>query len=186
MPRILRPIRTRSGIAALAVATVLAGGLWIDLSEKDDSAPPVEVRRVSDTEDETIRVSREILNVAGVKGKMTEPGPFTGKCAGRDPEKNYRIIYFWSIWDAPIQDLKQGMENLREKLPGKGWNIRSYGPDTSKSRSLELIADFGRKKFTVMIHLYDESKNPAPKAPESIISVALSSACYQVPEGETV
>ncbi|MFT2015934.1 hypothetical protein ACMA1D_08845 [Streptomyces sp. 796.1] len=167
---------------------VLAVGLWIDLSEKDDSGPPAEVRSVSDAKDETVRVSSDIFDAAGAKGKMTEPGPFTRDCtgSGSGSGKNYRVFHFWSIWDAPIQDLKQGMENLREKLPGKGWSIRSYGPDTSKSRSLELIADLGRKKFTVMIHLYDESKNSDPQAPESILSVALNSACYQALEGESV
>ncbi|MER0246651.1 hypothetical protein AAHZ94_32700 [Streptomyces sp. HSW2009] len=171
---------------AFLSATLLLGGCSMNSPDKGSSTSPAEVRRVSDAKDETVRVSSDIFDAAGVKGKMTEPGPFTRECAGANSGKNYRVFHFWSIWDAPIQDLKQGMENLREKLPGKGWSIRSYGPDTSPSRSLELIADFGRKKFTVMIHLYDESKNSAPQAPESILSVALNSACYQVPEGETV
>ncbi|MER0245468.1 hypothetical protein AAHZ94_26490, partial [Streptomyces sp. HSW2009] len=150
--------------------TVLAGGLWMDLSEKGDSTSPAEVRRASDTKNEAARLASDIFDAAGVKGKVTKPGPLTAECAGKDIEKYYRIIYFWSIWDVPIQDLRQGMENLREKLPGRGWSVEKYGPDESPSRSLEMIAGSRNDKFTAVIHLYDKSKRSGPKAPKSIIN----------------
>ncbi|MFT2015935.1 hypothetical protein ACMA1D_08850 [Streptomyces sp. 796.1] len=168
------------------VVAILSVGLWIDLSKKDDSASSTEVRRASDAEDEAARLASDIFDAAGVKGKVTKPGPLTAECAGKDIEKYYRIIHFWSIWDVPIQDLRQGMENLREKLPGRGWSVEKYGPDESPSRSLELIAGSRNGKFTAVIHLYDKSKRSGPKAPKSIINVALTSTCFQAPEGETV
>ncbi len=74
------------------------------------------------------------------------------------------------------------MERLREELPQRGWELKKYGPNNSKARTLTLIADHPKKKFGINIEFWDKLKEE--DVPSLVISVV--SACYQVPDGETV
>ncbi len=74
------------------------------------------------------------------------------------------------------------MERLKSDLPKRGWKVVKYGPDSSPSKSLELIADSTEKKFSVNVSLDDRSG----EGKESQIMVDLVSACFRVPEGKRV
>ncbi|MFI1971671.1 hypothetical protein [Streptomyces cinnamoneus] len=82
------------------------------------------------------------------------------------------------------------MEHLKVELPKQGWKVVSYGPDKSALKSIELIADSTKSKFSVNITFLDKRKvvkgDPLTEIQTSGIKVDLVSACFRVPEGKTV
>ncbi|MFB6534848.1 hypothetical protein ACFCY8_21325 [Streptomyces noursei] len=145
-----------------------------------------ETREVPEAKQEAKALSSEILRVIGLQGEVSKPGPGVSVCGERDADKFYTIHHPWSLTGVPIDDMKKAMTRLKEELPKNGWKIVSYGPDKSPSKSLELVADSTKKKYSVNIHLYDETGRTKPNGPKSKIYVDLTSACFQAPKGKTV
>lgn len=171
---------------SLAAVIALAGCSGMNDKKKDELGYTPKTREVADAEEEAARLSSEIFDVIDLRGKTSKPGPSVARCGGKDEEKFYKINHAWSLWGVPVEDMKQAMGRLKENLPEKGWKIVKYGPDKSPSKSPELVADSTKKQYSVSIHLYDESDKTGSKAPKSLIYVLLTSACFQVPDGQTV
>lgn len=173
-------------MSALAVPITLSGCSNMGDNKKDDLGYTPKQREVSRVKDDAKEASSEILEIIDLRGEVSEPGPGIAQCSDKDPEKFYRVNHMWSLSGVPVPDMQRAMTRLKEGLPKKGWKIVKYGPDGSRSKSPELIADSVPKQFSVNIHLYDESKKTEPNAPKSLIYVFLTSNCFQVPEGKTV
>ncbi|MFC8831276.1 hypothetical protein ACFT9I_38750 [Streptomyces sp. NPDC057137] len=127
--------------------------------------------------------SDQVKSIIDLPGKTSDAGPMVTPCGDRDFEKFYSVGHVWSLYDVPVEDMGKAMERLKGELPEYGWKIDRYGPDSSRAKSLELTADAAKKKFSLTITLLDRrgrSEDP------SMISVALGSACFQVPEGTKV
>ncbi|MEU8705210.1 hypothetical protein [Streptomyces sp. NPDC048565] len=124
-------------------------------------------------------VSSQIHDFAGVPGKASEPGPGVSECEGRDPDTHYQVYHPWNFMPKSGADNDIAMENFRKKLVGGGWVLKDSYIDNSPNRNLNLIADNDSKKVSVWIVGY--SKNTVPS-----IGINVRSACYQVPEGQTV
>lgn len=129
--------------------------------------------------DEAEKVSSEIYDLIGIKGKASETGPGVTGCSGKDEEKFFQIFHKWSFMPASAADLDGLMERLKRDLPKHGWKIVEYGRDTSMNRNVELTADNDQKKHSVYI-VHRAKQNP-PK-----LSLMVVSGCYRVPEGEKV
>ncbi|MFJ8588071.1 hypothetical protein ACIRD2_25980 [Streptomyces sp. NPDC093595] len=129
--------------------------------------------------DETEKVSSEIYDLIGIKGKASDTGPGVTGCSGKDEEKYFQIFHPWTFTPASPEQLDGVMERLKEELPKHGWKVVEYGRDTSKNENLELTADNDKKKHSVNI-VHRAKQNP-PR-----LSLMVVSGCYQVPEGEKV
>ncbi|RXS85332.1 hypothetical protein EST92_08315 [Streptomyces sp. TM32] len=154
-------------------------------TNKDPGYTP-EAREISEVKQEATGLSGEILRAIGLQGEVSKPGPGVAVCGEENADRFYTIHHPWSLTGVPIGDMKKAMTRLKEELPKNGWKIVSYGPDKSPSKSLELVADSTKRKFSVNIHLYDETVRAKTDGPKSKIYVDLISACFQVPKGKTV
>ncbi|MFH8792309.1 hypothetical protein [Streptomyces sp. NPDC017941] len=149
----------------------------------DDSSRDVETLEVKAVTGDAADLSSRILEISNLRGKVTEGAPSVYICEGKDSEKFYTVYHNWSLYKVPVPDMEKAMKRLRDELPEHGWKVVSYGPDSSRARSLELTADHLGKKFSAIITLQDRrgrSKNP------SMIEVEINSSCFQVPAGQTV
>lgn len=173
-------------MSALTVAIMLSGCSGMRDNKRDDLGYTPKEREVSRAKNDAKEASSEILEIIDLRGEVSEPGPGIAPCADKGPEKFYRVNHTWSLSGVPVPDMQRAMARLKEGLPKKGWKIVKYGPDGSRSKSPELVADSVPRQFSVNIHLYDESKKAEPNAPKSLIYVFLTSDCFQVPEGKAV
>ncbi|MFD3418444.1 hypothetical protein [Streptomyces decoyicus] len=157
-----------------------------DSGSDSGPVPEPDARNVSEVREEARKISSIVLDVIDLKGEVSKPGPGVSPCGDRDSEKFYTIHHPWSLSGVPVEDMKKAMERLKTNLPGKGWKIVSYGPDASPSKSLELVADSTKKKFSISVRLLDRTKRANPGSLKALISVDLTSACFQVPKGKAV
>ena len=174
-------------LTALTALIALTGCSTVtNPKEEDELGYTPDVREISQAKTEARGISSELYDIIGLQGKVTGTGPGVALCDGKDYGKYYVIHHPWGLTDLPIEELRKGMDRLKKGMPNSGWKIVKYGPDTSPSKSLEIIADSTKAKFSVNIRLFDESKRTEPDAPKSMIVVDLVSACFQVPKGKRV
>ncbi|MFD9869022.1 hypothetical protein ACFXI8_01965 [Streptomyces niveus] len=148
-------------------------------SAGSDDLPGAGTSSPEDAADEAERVSSELYDLIGIKGKASETGPGVGECDGKDPEKYFQIFHAWTFTPESADRLDGVMERLRTQLPEHGWKVVEYGRDTSKNNNLSLTADNDEKKYSVKIAHF--AKNESPN-----LNLMLVSGCYRVPDGETV
>ncbi|KPC81332.1 hypothetical protein ADK82_17100 [Streptomyces sp. NRRL S-4] len=166
-----------SVLAVPLVLTVLTGCGMTD--EKSDGVPSAGTSTSLDAADTMERVSSEIYDLLGVKGKASENLPGVMDCAGKDTKTYFRIFHPWSFTPASASDLDEAMERLKRELPKHGWEIVEYGPNTSKNKNITLTADNDKKKVSVKVTNMAKSDPP-------VLSLDLVSGCYEVPDGEEV
>ncbi|MEU5169045.1 MULTISPECIES: hypothetical protein [Streptomyces] len=147
--------------------------------EKSDGVPSAGTSTSLDAADTMERVSSEIYDLLGVKGKASENLPGVMDCAGKDTKTYFRIFHPWSFTPASASDLDEAMERLKRELPKHGWEIVEYGPNTSKNKNITLTADNDKKKVSVKVTNMAKSDPP-------VLSLDLVSGCYEVPDGEEV
>jgi hypothetical protein len=180
--RILRD----AAVLAAVTGTALTGCSSMDGNSEKDPGSSLRTREVEAAREDAKSVSSQLLNVLGLSGKVTEPGPGVSPCEDSSSDTRFTIKHPWSVYDVPVPDMEAAMERLRDGLPERGWEIVSYGPDKSPARNLRLIADYehGDKQFSVNVRLLDERGKDNGQT--SMINVSLVSACFQVPEGKKV
>ncbi|WP_251022257.1 hypothetical protein [Streptomyces sp. ISL-10] len=125
------------------------------------------------------KVSSELYDLIGVKGKASETGPGVTECEDKDRDKYFQIFHPWSLVPASAADLSGVMERLKEELPKHGWKVVDYGPDTSKNKNVSLTADNDGKKHSVNIVHYAKENPPR-------LGLTVLSGCYQIPDGEEI
>ncbi|AWK10621.1 hypothetical protein DDQ41_18890 [Streptomyces spongiicola] len=174
-------MKTHPGVPALLVSctlTLLTGCGMTD-DHEPDVVTSVERRTSSDVADEAERVSSEIYDLIGIKGKASDTGPGVTDCGRKDPERYFKVFHKWSFVPASGEQLGGVMERLKAELPGRGWKVVEYGPDTSRNENLNLTADNDARKFSV--NIVHRAKSAPPK-----LSLMVVSGCYQVPDGQEV
>ncbi|MFP1627864.1 hypothetical protein ACLB9X_22445 [Streptomyces sp. 5K101] len=173
-------MKIKIGAQALFVSLALTlTGCSMTDSSNSDEIPSAGTSTSQDAADEAEKVSSEIYDLIGIKGKASDTGPGVKECGDKDPEKYFQIFHKWSFYPASASQLSGVMERLKEVLPKHGWKVVDYGPDTSKNQNLNLTADNDEKKHSVNIAHFAK-RNP-PK-----LSLMVVSGCYQVPEGQKV
>ncbi|WP_328861003.1 hypothetical protein [Streptomyces sp. NBC_00306] len=148
-------------------------------ANNSDEIPTAGTSTSRDAADTAEKVSSEIYDLIGIKGKASDTGPGVKECGDKDPEKYFQIFHKWSFSPASASQLSGVMERLKSELPEHGWKVVDHGPDTSKNQNLSLTADNDAKKHSVNIAHF--AKRSSPK-----LSLMVVSGCYQVPDGEKV
>jgi hypothetical protein len=150
-----------------------------DGSARSDDVPSAGTSNSEDAADEAERVSSQLYDLIGIKGKASETGPGVSECGDKDPEKYFTIFHPWTFTPASADQLEGVMERLKTELPKNGWKVVEYGRDNSKNKNLSLTADNDEKKYSVQIAYFAKDESPN-------LNLMLVSGCYQVPDGEKV
>lgn len=158
---------------------MLASAVLMGCSVNEESDSP-EVRRVEDAREEARQIASELYDLSGLDAERTKPGPRVSLCDDKDSDTFYTINYPFSLHGVPFVELQAGMERLKKQLPAQ-WEIVSYGPDSSPSRSIRMVADAMQWRFSVSIRLIK-----AAKTRSDMLYIHLVSGCFEVPEGEKV
>lgn len=148
-------------------------------SENSRDLPDAGTSSSADAADAAERISSELYDLIGIKGKASEPGPGVSECGDKDPEKYFQVFHAWTFTPASADELDGVMERLKKELPEHGWKVVEYGPDTSKNKNLSLTADNDEKKHSVKIGYFAKDESPN-------LNLMVVSGCYQVPDGEKV
>ncbi|MEV4998522.1 hypothetical protein [Streptomyces niveus] len=148
-------------------------------SAGSDDVPSAGTSNSEDAADAAERVSSELYDLIGIKGKASETGPGVSECGDKDPEKYFTIFHPWTFTPASADQLEGVMERLKTELPKNGWKVVKYGRDNSKNKNLSLTADNDEKKYSVQIAYFAKDESPN-------LNLMLASGCYQVPDGEKV
>ncbi|CAL9512548.1 hypothetical protein [Streptomyces sp. enrichment culture] len=173
-------MKTRLGAFAffLPFTLMTVTGCAMSNAENDD-VPLAGTRTSKAAADEAERVSSEIYDLLGIKGKASETRPGVTECGNRDRATHFQIFHPWTFYPASPEALGDVMEHLKAELPKHGWKVVEYGPDTSRNRNLNLTADHDTKRFGVNIVYYAKDKRPH-------LGIHVVSGCYQTPDGEEV
>ncbi|MGA4846380.1 hypothetical protein ACOBQB_08960 [Streptomyces sp. G5(2025)] len=147
--------------------------------KESGGAPSAGTSTSRDAVDRMKRLSSEVYELIHVKGKASENHPGVTECAGKNAKTYFSILHPWSFTPASADDLDEAMAGLKRELPNHGWEIVEYGPNTSKNKSLTLVADNNQEKASIRIIKMSESDHP-------MLSLNLVSGCYKVPDGEEV
>ncbi|MET8724409.1 MULTISPECIES: hypothetical protein [Streptomyces] len=123
------------------------------------------------------RASSEILDILAVKGKVTQSGAVPTPCTAY-PEEDavHRMRHPWSVYDVPGADLEQAMDRVRAQLPAKGWKIVKDGPDKSRAKLPQIVANSADGHLSADLRLWLE---PADAKRSSMIEVTVVSDCFR-------
>ncbi|MFI6350727.1 hypothetical protein [Streptomyces sp. NPDC050560] len=147
---------------------------------KDDPGSKPPTLSVEKAREKASSLSSQILDMIAVKeGKVTEPGPGISAC-DEDPDHLYKAYHPWSIYQVGPEELKAGFQRLKDRLPGHGWKIVDYGPDSSPNKNLELTADSRTERFSVNASLQVTGESGKK---EPLLSVTVVSGCFRAPKG---
>jgi hypothetical protein len=80
--------------------------------------------------------SSRILDIIALKGKVTDNGARTTRCADYDSDEEvYRARHPWSVYQVPLADVQKAMDRLRDGLPNavdvRLLDERKYSDDPS-------------------------------------------------------
>lgn len=92
------------------------------------------LRNLDQIKEDTKETSDDILRILDLDGKVTKPGPLPASCSEYS-EKAYRASHPWSVYDAPVAQMKEAMERLGRNLPKHGWTIVKDGRTESRQRT---------------------------------------------------
>ncbi|MFE0738585.1 hypothetical protein [Streptomyces sp. NPDC058855] len=137
-----------------------------------------ETRDETQMREGTQRTSSQVLDMIGLKGKVTEGGPLPLKCEGYASDEVEQMDHPWSIYDLPYEELEQAYEGMRTKLPAKGWKVTQDGPDESPAKTPTLRADAPDGDYAVRLQLMDNRKDPTSKT-KALIGVTVVSRCFR-------
>ncbi|WP_432753154.1 hypothetical protein ACE1OA_20005 [Streptomyces sp. JL2001] len=127
------------------------------------------------------QTSSRILDMTGLKGTVTKPGPLRLHCDDYEPEgRVVQMRHNWSVYDLPFEELEKGYAHLRTALTEDGWRIVSDGPDTSKAKTPTMVADAPGGDHSAEIRLMDNRKD---EDPTSVLAVTVVSRCFQETPG---
>ncbi|GAA5050897.1 hypothetical protein [Streptomyces similanensis] len=170
-------MKIKLGVLAVAVPLALTTLTGCDRTDNGSDVPSAGTSTSSDAADQVEGMSSGLYDLIGVKGKTSDSRATVTECPGKDPDTYFRILHPWSFTPASPDDLGTAMRRLKAALPGHGWKIVEYGPDTSRNKNLRLTADNDAKKASV--HVIQMAKDNPP-----MLSVDVISGCYQVPDGQ--
>ncbi|MFJ6994019.1 hypothetical protein [Streptomyces sp. NPDC003090] len=169
----------KSSVYALLVSVALITTTGCGMNDSSDEVPFAGASTSRDAADRAEKVSSEIYDLIGLRGRASETRPGVMGCSEKDRAKYFRVFHPWTFTPAAGGDLRGVMERLKGDLTRHGWTVVRYGPDSSRDRNLTLTADHDEKKVSVEI-TYNAKEDPAD------LSIFLVSGCYQTPDGEEV
>ncbi|MFE2928485.1 hypothetical protein [Streptomyces goshikiensis] len=78
----------------------------------------------------TKQASGSLLEMTGVKGNVTEPGPSVTRCREYGDDL-FSLSHPWSVYEITGEQVEAGLTNLRKALGGNGWKITKDGKANS-------------------------------------------------------
>ncbi|MGK5531450.1 hypothetical protein [Streptomyces sp. URMC 129] len=138
------------------------------------------VKSVDDARVEAGELSSRLLDMTGIQGQVSEPGPGVSVCeADPDMERLYLMRHPWSISEVPVETLEEGMANLRQGLLDEGWELVVEEEVNDAYNSPRLLFENKSVEYAVDITLAGRGGD-RPR-----LDVWTVSACFSTPEGES-
>ncbi|MCS0639299.1 hypothetical protein NX801_27405 [Streptomyces sp. LP05-1] len=117
-------------------------------------------------------VSSRLLEMTGVKGKVTEPGPRVSRCYEYGDDL-FSTTHPWSVYGLTDEQVDTGMANLRKALKENGWTITKDGKANSKAQSPEIYAENKAEQFAMNVTALKH------EGPDTMLNFSVVSACYR-------
>ncbi len=134
-------------------------------------------RDSAEVKEDVEKASSRVLEMLALKGKVTEVGAMTARCADYDAnDKIYRARHPWSVYEVPFADLQKAMDRLRGELPKNGWRVVKDGVDGSVGKSSQIIAESNGRELALDVRLH--KANSSENSPD-FLEVTVESACYR-------
>ncbi|WP_158709910.1 hypothetical protein [Streptomyces katrae] len=159
---------TRAGRTGRLVTAVFASLLALSVGCSNIMELPYTPERMDPdpARAKTREVSGRLLEMAGVKGKVTEPR--TGMnfvVCDEYGQDLYALHHRWSVGGMTSDQYEAGMQNLRKALGENGWKISKVSPD-------EIRATNETEHFFVEVISHTAT-------PEPTLDFSVSSRCYR-------
>ncbi|MFF8608967.1 hypothetical protein ACF06X_23840 [Streptomyces sp. NPDC015346] len=136
-----------------------------------------EVRDSTRMQEGTQQTSSRLLDMTGLKGKVTKPAPGPLPCEGYEGDV-IQMIHPWSVYGLPFEELEKAYAAMRRTLPENGWKIVSDGPDTSNAKIPTIVADSPDGEYSAELRLMDNRNDPKTKT-KAMLNVTVVSRCFQ-------
>lgn len=173
-------------IKATALAVVLAGSLSMlsvgcsnvkDLNYTPVRMDPDPARKKAKL------VSSGLLEMAGVKGKVTEPGPSVSRCREYGDDL-YSLSHPWSVYEISDEQVDTGMANLRKGLTENGWKITKDGKAKSQAQDPEIYAENDGQGFAMVVTGMKKTATGGPMLLFEVVSKCYRAASAASLDGE--
>ncbi|MEI5033531.1 hypothetical protein RB201_14075 [Streptomyces sp. S1A(2023)] len=111
-------------LVSLAITTLTGCSSMTDAKDSDE-LPSAGTSTSLSAADQAEKVSSEIYDLIGIKGKASDTGPGVSECSGKDPDKYFQIFHPWSFTPASADPARwcdgraQG-ETIQARLESNG------------------------------------------------------------------
>ncbi|MFF4456339.1 hypothetical protein [Streptomyces goshikiensis] len=177
--------RTTKTIRATALAVALTG-LLSTLSVGCSNVKELDYTPVrmdpEPARTKTKQVSSSLLEMtgAGVKGKVTEPGPSVTRCREYGDDL-FSMSHPWSVYEISDEQVDAGLTNLRKALNGNGWKITKDGKANSQAQDPEIYAENDAEQFA--LHVTGNKKSATGNA---MILFKVVSKCFKAESAKSL
>ncbi|CAL9455567.1 hypothetical protein [Streptomyces sp. enrichment culture] len=117
-------------------------------------------------------VASRLLEMTGVKGKVTEPGPSISRCYEYGDDL-FSTSHPWSVYGLTDDQVDTGMRNLRKALGENGWKITKDGKASSKNEDPEIYAENTSEQFALHVTAYKDG------GVQTMLHFDVVSACFR-------
>ena len=153
----------------------------MDSTEAREEDPPA-IKSADEGRQEAAEISSAILDAAGIRGEVTEPGPGVSDCPGNDRatgnDRLFLMRHPWSIYGLPTAKLEEGLD-YRRRAARQGWEIIEDGAADSPNRQPTIL--FENRTLEYAAHVSIEGRN----TDDPRLHVSLVSACFSTPGHES-
>ncbi|MCF3184030.1 hypothetical protein IPZ70_29395 [Streptomyces polychromogenes] len=120
----------------------------------------------------TKAVSSRLLEMTGIKGRVTEPGPSISRCDEYGDDL-FSLSHPWSVYALTNEQVDTGMANLRKALGENGWKITKDGKANTPAQDPEIWAENKTEQFAMNVTARKDGGN------QTMLLFSVVSACYR-------
>ncbi|WP_158717799.1 hypothetical protein [Streptomyces sp. NRRL F-2664] len=163
--------RARAAVRALVLAAAIASLSVLSVgcsNVKELSYTPVRMDP-DPARTKTKEVSSSLLEMTGVQGKVTEPGPTVTRCREYGDDL-FSLSHPWSVYGITDEQVDTGMAALRTQLVANGWKITKDGKANSTAQSPEIYAENDSQGFAMVVTGRKQSATGGPMLLFKVIS----------------
>ncbi|MFJ7589414.1 hypothetical protein ACIQZO_18955 [Streptomyces sp. NPDC097617] len=166
-----RTARARAALRALAVTAVIAplSVLSVGCSDVKELGYTPARMDPDPARAKTKAISARLLEMTGVKGTVTQPGPTVSRCSEYGDDL-FSLSHPWSIYEISDAQVETGMSTLRERLTASGWKITKDGKAKSQAQSPEIYAEDNAEGFAVLVTGHKQSTTGGPMLLFKVVS----------------
>ncbi|MFI8274784.1 hypothetical protein ACIGBH_07710 [Streptomyces sp. NPDC085929] len=119
----------------------------------------------------TREVSGRLLEMAGIKRRITEPGMTVTLCDEYGDDL-YALEHPWSVEGLTNEQFDTGMQNLRTALGENGWKVREGEVDGADRPELHASNETEHFSVKITAHRAEPGKEP-------VLGFSVASRCYR-------